>query len=377
MKKYGKTLVRFFVSVSLTLSLCLSMLMVPDTVKADDEPLIKNGVYQIASKIDTGYCLDIFAEASLNGTDVILWTLNPENNFMKFKFNYLGDGYYKITNVGSNKVIGVKNTNIGAKVQQNAWEGSDRQKWKLYMDDDGYFEISPKSTPSCRINISSGKAKDWEYIYADKSDGANSQKWKIIPINKPDKVSISSVKSKKSGALTVKWKELSDNVDGYQIVIARNKSFDDSKKTAYSTSDTKTFTSLTKGKKYYARVRGYIKVGKKRYYGKWSDLLSATVLKGEAISKAKLKKVSSPGKKKLFIQWNTLKHVDGYQVRISTKKDFSSNTIERTYKSSVKKVTITKMKSKKTYYVKVRGKRKESGVNTYGSWSSVKKVKVK
>ena len=90
-----------------------------------------------------------------------------------------------------------------------------------------------------------------------------------------------------------------------------------------------------------------------------------------------MKKVSSPGKKKLFIQWNTLKHVDGYQVRISTKKDFSSNTIERTYKSSVKKVTITKMKSKKTYYVKVRGKRKESGVNTYGSWSSVKKVKVK
>lgn len=363
----------------ITLCLLFGGMNVPSAmdVSADAERPIKDGVYQIASKIDTAYCLDIFAEASLDGTDVILWTRNTNNNFMKFRFTYLNSGYYKITNVGSNKVLEVEDTSVGSTVQQNSWDGSNRQKWKLHLDSKGFFEISPKSTPSCRINISSGKAQDWQYIYADKSDESNSQKWQIIPMKKPEKTSISSFKSTKSKSATVKWKKVDDDADGYQVQIARDSSFSNDKKTGYTTSENKSFSGLAGGKKYYARVRAYVKVGTKNYFGKWSKVLSTTVLKGAPISKASLTKVNSPGKKKIFIQWKALKNVDGYQVRISTKKDFSSNTIERVYKSSVKKMTITRMKSKKAYYVKVRGKRKESGVNTYGAWSTVKKVKVK
>ena len=33
------------------------------------------------------------------------------------------------------------------------------------------------------------------------------------------------------------------------------------------------------------------------------------------------------------------------------------------------------IKNKKIYYVKVRGYRKENGVNLYGKWSKIKKVK--
>ena len=37
--------------------------------------------------------------------------------------------------------------------------------------------------------------------------------------------------------------------------------------------------------------------------------------------------------------------------------------------------TIKNIKNKKIYYVKVRGYRKENGVNLYGKWSKIKKVK--
>ena len=36
---------------------------------------------------------------------------------------------------------------------------------------------------------------------------------------------------------------------------------------------------------------------------------------------------------------------------------------------------IENIKNKKIYYVKVRGYRKENGVNLYGKWSKIKKVK--
>lgn len=375
MKKVLKCLMFFFV-----LTVCLlcgkEQGVFATNVKTTKQRPIQDGVYQIASKMDQGYCLDIFAEASLDGTDVILWTLNTENDFMKFRFTYLGDGYYKITNIGSNKVIEAAKDDPESTVQQNTWEGNNRQKWKLYMDEDGYFEISPKSTPSCRIDVTSGKADDWQYIDINPSDESNAQKWAMIPVEKPGQADITSFKSKQSQHMTAQWKKMS-NVDGYHIQIARNSTFTNGKQYAYTTSTTKTFSDLTGGKRYYARVRAYCKVGIKKYYGAWSDIPSAVVLKGKPISKASLKTVKSYSKKKLTISWGKLKYVDSYVVKICPNKQFSSNTLTRYYKSSISKVTLKNMSSKKTYYVKVAGRRKESGVYTYGSWSSVKKVKIK
>ena len=45
--------------------------------------------------------------------------------------------------------------------------------------------------------------------------------------------------------------------------------------------------------------------------------------------------------------------------------------------SNVTSVKVNKLSSKKTYYVKVRGYKKVGTKTFYGSWSSVKKIKVK
>ena len=83
----------------------------------------------------------------------------------------------------------------------------------------------------------------------------------------------------------------------------------------------------------------------------------------------KLKK----GKKSFTAQWSKANGVDGYQIQYSLKKNFKKAT---TKYSKGNKLTIKKLKSKKTYYVRVRAYKKINGKNVYSAWST-KKVKVK
>jgi thiamine biosynthesis protein ThiC len=70
----------------------------------------------------------------------------------------------------------------------------------------------------------------------------------------------------------VTWKKVSD-ATGYQIQYARNGKFTKSLKTINikkNTTTSKKIAKLTRGKKYYVRVRAYRKTSKATYYGAWS-----------------------------------------------------------------------------------------------------------
>lgn len=97
----------------------------------------------------------------------------------------------------------------------------------------------------------------------------------------PKKATVAKATSKKSGALTVTWKKDS-TATGYQVIAAKNSKMTSGKKTANITkvsTASKTFTKLTKGKKYYAKVRAYKTIGGKKYYGALSSAKTATVKK--------------------------------------------------------------------------------------------------
>ena len=91
------------------------------------------------------------------------------------------------------------------------------------------------------------------------------------------------------------------------------------------------------------------------------------------------------GKGKLTVKWQkqdkkmSTSRITGYQVQVATNKSFTQNKKKKTVKGykNISK-TITGLKSKKTYYVRVRTY-KDAGlpVNIYSTWSPVKKVKVK
>jgi uncharacterized protein YjdB len=92
---------------------------------------------------------------------------------------------------------------------------------------------------------------------------------------------ISSLASRAAGKMTVKWKRNS-KANGYQVQYSKSKSFSSGNKTLTITKNTlinKTIGSLTKGKKYYVRVRSFKTVGGKKYYSAWSAVKAVTVKK--------------------------------------------------------------------------------------------------
>ncbi|MCR5736631.1 MAG: transglutaminase-like domain-containing protein [Eubacterium sp.] len=91
--------------------------------------------------------------------------------------------------------------------------------------------------------------------------------------------------------------------------------------------------------------------------------------------KVKLGSVKSKKKKTLTIQWKKLNKVKGYQVIYAQNKKFTKGKKSVNLKKN--SVTLKKLKSKKTYYVKVRGFVKKDGKTFYSKWSKVKSARVK
>lgn len=84
--------------------------------------------------------------------------------------------------------------------------------------------------------------------------------------------------------------------------------------------------------------------------------------------------------KKIRIKLKAEQDYPGYEVSCSTKKNFSSQTTVRFSRDQVsdKNITISSLKSGKTYYIRVRGYREDAyGKLFYTPYSTVKKVVVR
>ena len=93
-----------------------------------------------------------------------------------------------------------------------------------------------------------------------------------------------------------------------------------------------------------------------------------------APGKVKITKVKNVSKKKIKLTWKKQSKALVYQVKYSIYKSFRKPKTKATMKCSY---TLSGLKKKKTYYIKVRGYTLKKGKRLYGKWSTVKKVKVK
>ena len=105
---------------------------------------------------------------------------------------------------------------------------------------------------------------------------------------------------------------------------------------------------------------------------------SAKPTPSSTVTVAKPKKVSvtkaKPAKKKVTVKWKKVAKADGYQVQYSTKKNLK-NAKKVFVKGTSKE--IKKLKSKKTYYIRIRAYKNNGSKKVYGAYSKKIKVKVK
>jgi len=163
-------------------------------------------------------------------------------------------------------------------------------------------------------------------------------------------------------AVTLSWSARS-GATCYQIYRSTKKS-SGYKKLATVTGTTYTNKNLKMGKKYYYKVRAVSENNQSAF--------SDVVIGEPALLKPVLK--VSKGKRSATVKYGKVKGADGYEIYRSTRKNKGFKKIKTTAKTSYKN---SKLKSKKTYYYKVRAYRKVDGKKVYSSFSKVKAVKVK
>lgn len=99
----------------------------------------------------------------------------------------------------------------------------------------------------------------------------------------PEKATIISVQSNKKQDLRVNWNTM-EQATGYQVQVSLHKNFKEVEKYHTAIYELKKVTTkvkhikeLVSGKKYYARVRAYRKLGDRKIYGEWSTHKSMVI----------------------------------------------------------------------------------------------------
>lgn len=86
-------------------------------------------------------------------------------------------------------------------------------------------------------------------------------------------------------------------------------------------------------------------------------------------------KVKNKKKQKVIVSWKW-QDAQGFQIEYALNKKFTKKKKSK-WSSRLTKKTITNLKKGKTYYIRVRAYRKSSGGKIYGTWSKIKKIKVR
>lgn len=95
--------------------------------------------------------------------------------------------------------------------------------------------------------------------------------------------------------------------------------------------------------------------------------------------KEKISSVKSSKTAQMTVKWKKDAKASGYQITYSTSRKFTKaktkSVTVKSYKTTSK--TISKLKKGKIYYVKVRAYKTVNGKKIYGTYSAVKKIKIK
>ena len=159
--------------------------------KIDKNPLssltqvsVSDGWYTFASVQDESYVLDVNGYSK--NSNLRLYKKNDSEN-QKFYIESVGNNEYKIKTGASNGnlVLNAVNGNntAGDNVNQYSYDDSIKdEKWKIYQDTSGNY-VFVSSTGDKVLDICGKKMANDTNIWLWEYYGANTQKWKLNPIN--------------------------------------------------------------------------------------------------------------------------------------------------------------------------------------------------
>ena len=137
-------------------------------------------------------------------------------------------------------------------------------------------------------------------------------------------------------------------------------------------------TMLVKGKDYTVTYKNNKSIGTATVTVKGKGKYTGTVKAAfDIVPKAvTLSKLESEAKGRLKVTWQKSSGITGYEIEYGLKKNLKNATSIEIGKKKTN-VTIKDLKSKKTWYVRIRAYKTVKGKKYYSAWSETKKIKVK
>ena len=278
-----------------------------------------------------------------------------------------------VTSIGDYAFWGCNNIN-------DVYYTGSNWRWKaIYIDEYNenltnakfHYNYNPYISHEYKINLVKPKSNALGYTQykctcgeIKRDNNGNICKYNYIaPTGKPSGLKCAS---RKATSEKFTWAKTS-GVSGYQIQLLNSANKQVALKS--TNSNAYTFSKLTAGTAYKARVRFYITKNGKNYYGAWTTLTSPTLPSGTTISKLTAKK------KAFTAQWKKNNTVSGYQIQYAKNSKFKDAKSLK-YKRAIK-LTIKSKKGGKKYFVRVRTYKTIAGKTYYSTWSKTKSVVTK
>ena len=140
---------------------------------------VKNGLYNINTKVSGSFTLDVKGNGTTDGTNVQIYK-NNGSVAQKFQVESVGNGWYVISNAYPKMCLDVQGGSgkSGANVNLYHYNGTDVQKWRFYSAGNGYYSIMNKC--GNYLDLSGGTAKNDTNAQVYEKNGTDAQKWKLV-----------------------------------------------------------------------------------------------------------------------------------------------------------------------------------------------------
>ena len=151
-----------------------------DAIAAQNKAVLPDGNYEIGSKLNTNYVLDMTASSLSNGGNVQIYESNS-TNAQCWNISHDTKGYVIIKNKNSGKVVEVADNKAAnfANVQQNQANDNMGQKWIAFKKSDGSIELVSALNMNYCLDLYASKTVNGNNVDVYERNGSNAQLWKF------------------------------------------------------------------------------------------------------------------------------------------------------------------------------------------------------
>lgn len=153
-----------------------------DRLAAAGKSLVKEGIYEIHSAINSQFNLDVTSGATYNGANVQLYTDN-DSGAQRWVITYDSKGYATIKNQKSGLLLSLASNSAQSGINILQSSGSTySQKW-IFKKNGNYLQIASAWNDKYVVDLSGAHAVNGRNIQLYAANGSNAQKWDFVQIS--------------------------------------------------------------------------------------------------------------------------------------------------------------------------------------------------